>query len=50
MVYLPLVNVMTASTVQINEVRAAVDAAIDELQQSLRKINHEVGAPFLLIP
>ncbi|KAF7717785.1 Peptidase M20 domain-containing protein 2 [Penicillium ucsense] len=33
---------MSASPAQIEDIRVAVDAAIDELHDSLRKINHEI--------
>lgn len=34
---------MTVSSVGIEEVRAAVDVALDELRESLRKVNQEVS-------
>lgn len=34
---------MTMSSVGTEEVRAAVNVALDELRESLRKVNHEVG-------
>lgn len=34
---------MTVSSVGMEEVRAAVNVALDELRESLRKVNHEVG-------
>jgi hypothetical protein len=34
---------MTITSVGIEEVRAAVNVALDELQESLRKVNQEVS-------
>lgn len=34
---------MTVSTVQLETVRASVDAALETLNESLRKLNHEVN-------
>lgn len=39
---------MTISSAGIEEVRAAVNVALDELRESLRKVNHEVGTSELL--
>lgn len=39
---------MTVSSVGIEEVRAAVNVALDELRESLRKVNHEVSIRKLL--
>lgn len=34
---------MTISSIDIGDVRASVDIAIEELNDSLRKVNHEVS-------
>lgn len=34
---------MNLSAVEINDVRASVDAVLDTLQDSLRKVNYEVN-------
>ncbi len=39
---------MTVSSVGIEEVRVAVNVALDELRESLRKVNHEVGTSELV--
>jgi hypothetical protein len=37
---------MTISAIGIDDVRASVDLALEELHDSLRKVNHEVRGNF----
>lgn len=37
---------MTISSIGIDDIRASVDLALQELHDSLRKVNHEVSGNF----